>query len=108
MDILLIVVTWAEELLYMFDPYQNKPLLDGLKLGWICTNRASTNNVPKILNRLLKKSALLQFGIKMFVMKALEDYLEMGKMVTKRLTEHQDIIQVYDYKMVKKAGKTSD
>ena len=74
--------------------------MDGLKLGWICMNRAGTNNVPKILNRLLKKSTLLQFGTNTFVMKALEDYTEMGKMVAKQLTEHQDIIQVYNYKVV--------
>ena len=82
-DILIIVVTQAEELLYMLDTYWNRPLLDGLKLGWICTNGAGTNNVPKILNRLLKKGTLLQFGTKTFVMKVLEDYMEMGKMVAK-------------------------
>ena len=82
-DVLIIVVTQAKELLYMLDAYQNRPLSDGLKLGWICTNRASTNNVPKILNRLLKKGTLLQFGTKTFVTKTLEDYTEMGKMVAK-------------------------
>ena len=86
------MVTQAEKLLYMLDACQNRSLLDGLKLGWICTNGAGTNNVPKILNRLLKKGTLLQFGTKMFVTKMLEDYSQMGKMVTKRLTEHQDII----------------
>ena len=40
-----------------------------------------------------------------FVMKVLEDYVEMGKMVAKQLTEHQDIIQVYDHKAVKKVKK---
>ena len=79
--------------------------MDGLELGWICTNVANTNNVPKILNKLLEKGTLLQFGIKMFVMKALEDYMEMGKMVAKQLAEHQDIIQVYDHKVVKKVKK---
>ena len=39
--------------------------------------------MPKILNRLLKKGTLLQFGTKMFVTKTLEDYMEMGKMVAK-------------------------
>ena len=92
MDVLIIVVTLAKELLYMLDSCQNRPLSDGLKLGWICTNGAGTNNVPKILNRLLKKGTLLQFGTKMFVMKMLEDYSEMGKMVAKQLTEDQDII----------------
>ena len=82
-DVLIIVVTQAEKLLYMLDACWNRPLLDGLKLGWICMNGAGTNNVPKILNRLLKKGTLLQFGTKTFVMKTLEDYLEMGKMVTK-------------------------
>ena len=82
-DILIVVVTQAEELLYMLDACWNRPLLDGLKLGWICTNGAGTNNVPKILNRLLKKGTLLQFGTKMFVTKILEDYTEMGKMVAK-------------------------
>ena len=76
----------------MLDTYQNRPLSDGLKLGWICTNGASTNNMPKILNRLLKKGTLLQFGTKTFVMKMLEDYMEMGKMIAKRLTDNQDII----------------
>ena len=46
----------------------------------------------KILNRLLKKSTLLQFGTKTFIMKVLEDYTEIDKMVTKQLTQHQDII----------------
>ena len=41
----------------------------------------------------------------MFVMKVLEDYAEMGKMVTKWLTEHQDIILVYDHEVVKKVEK---
>ena len=91
-DVLIIVVTQAEKLLYMLDTCRNRPLLDGLKLGWICTNGAGTNNVPKILNRLLKKGTLLQFGTKTFVTKMLEDYSQMGKMVAKRLTEHQDII----------------
>ena len=59
MDIHVIVVTQAEKLLYILDAYQNRPLLDGLKLGLICTNGASTNNVPKILNRLLYKCTLL-------------------------------------------------
>ena len=76
----------------MLDTYWNRPLSDGLKLGWICTNRACTNNVPKILNRLLKKGKLLQFGTKTFVTKMLEDYMEMGKIVAKQLTVHQDII----------------
>ena len=67
----------------MLDVYQNRPLSDGLKLGWISTNRAGTNNMPKVLNRLLEKGTLLQFGTKTFVMKVLEDYTEMGKMVAK-------------------------
>ena len=91
-DILAIVVKWAKELPNIFYAYWNKPLSDGLKLGWICKNRARTRNMPKILNRLLKKGTFLQFSTKTFVTKALEDYTEMGKMVTKRLTEHQDII----------------
>ena len=62
------------------------------QLGWIGMNGAGTNNVPKILNRLLKEGTLLQFGTKMFVTKMLEDYSQMGKMVAKRPTEHQDII----------------
>ena len=41
----------------------------------------------------------------MFVMKVLEDYTEMGKMVAKQLTEHQDVIQVYDHKVVNKVEK---
>ena len=77
------LVTQAKELLYIFDICQSKPLSNGLKLGWICTNRAGTNNMPKILSRLLKKGTLLQFGTKIFVTKALEDYTEMGKMVIK-------------------------
>ena len=92
MDVLIIVVTQAEELLYIVDACQNRPLSDGLKLGWICTNGGSTKNVPKILNRLLKKGTLIQFGTKTFIMKVLEDYIEMDKMVAKQLTEHQDII----------------
>ena len=91
-DVLIIVVTQAEELLYMLDAYWNKPLSDDLKLGWLCTNGAGSNNVSKILNRLLKKDTLLQFGTKIFIMKTLEDYTEMGKMVAKKFTEHQDII----------------
>ena len=82
-DILIIVATQAKELLYILDTYRNRPLSDGLKLVWICTNRAGTNNVPKILNRLLKKGTLFQFGTKMFVMKTLEDYIKMAKMVAK-------------------------
>ena len=85
-DVLVIIVTQAAELLYILDTCQNRPLLDSLKLGWICTNRAGTNNMPKILNRLLKKGALLQLGTKTFIMKVLEDYTEMGKMVAKQLT----------------------
>ena len=38
-------------------------------------------------------------------MKVLDDYTEMGKMVAKWLTEHQDIIQVYNHKAVKKVEK---
>ena len=67
----------------MLNACQNRPLSDGLKLDWICINRAGTNNMAKVLNRLLKKGTLLQFGTKMFVMKMLEDYMEMGKMVAK-------------------------
>ena len=88
----LIVVTQAKELLYMLDASWNRPLLDGCKLGWISTNGAGINIVPKILNRLLEKGILLQFGKKPFIMKVLEDYMEMGKMVTNKLAEHQDII----------------
>ena len=38
-------------------------------------------------------------------MKVLEDYIEMGKMVAWQLTEHQDIIQVYNHKVVEKVEK---
>ena len=38
-------------------------------------------------------------------MKALEDYAVMGKLVTKQLTEHHDIIQIYDHKAVEKVEK---
>ena len=84
-NIFIIVVTQTKELLDMelLDAYQNRPLLDGLKLGWISTNRSGTNNVPKVLNRLLEKGTLLQFGTKMFITKMLEDYMEIGKMVAK-------------------------
>ena len=82
-DILIIVATQAEELLYVFDVYQNRSLSVGLTLGWICTNGAGINNLPKILSRLLKKGTLFQFGIKTFVMKMLEDYTEIGKMLAK-------------------------
>ena len=105
MDILVIIVTKAKELLDILDACQNRPLMDGLKLGWICTNGVGTNNVLKILNELLKKCTLLQLSTKTFIMKALEDYTEMGKMVTKRLTKHQEIIQVYEYEEVKKVEK---
>ena len=67
----------------MLDIHWIRPLSNGRKLGWIHTNRASTNDVPKIINRLLWKGTLLQFGTKTFVTKVLEDYAEMGKMVTK-------------------------
>ena len=67
----------------MLDAYWNQPLLDGRKLGWICMNGAGTNNVPKILNRLLEKGTLLQFGTKTFILKVLEHYTEIGKMVAK-------------------------
>ena len=82
-DVLIIVVTQTEEVLYMLDIYWNRPVLDGLKIGWISRNGASTNNVPKILNKLLEKGILFQFGTKTFIMKALEDYTEIGKMVAK-------------------------
>ena len=65
-DILIIVVTQAKELLDMLDTCQNRPLSDGCKFGWIFTNGASTNNMPKILKRLLKKGTLLQFGTNVF------------------------------------------
>ena len=77
-NILIIVVTQAKELLYMLDTYQNRPLSDGRKLGWISTNGAGTNNMPKVLNRLLEKGTLLQFGTKTYIMKALEDYRQDG------------------------------
>ena len=89
----------------MPDIHCNRPLLDGLKLGQIPTNGASTNDMHKILNRLLQKATLLQFGTKTFVTKALEDCAEIGKIVTKQLTEHQDIIQVYDHEAVEKVKK---
>ena len=38
-------------------------------------------------------------------MKALEDYMEISKMVAKQLTKHQDIIQVYNHKAVKRVKK---
>ena len=82
-DVVIIVVIQAKELLYILDACQNRPLFDGLKLGWICMNGISTNNVPKILNRLLEKGTLLQFGKKTFVRKALEDYTEIDKMAAK-------------------------
>ena len=90
--LLIIVATQTEEILYMLDTYWNRPLLDGPKLGWICMNGAGINNMPKILNRLLKKGTLLQFGTKTFVTKTLVDYTEMGKMVAKQLTGYPDII----------------
>ena len=52
-DILVIVVRQAEELLYMLDICQNRPLSDGLKLGWIRMNGSGTKIVPKVLNRLI-------------------------------------------------------
>ena len=48
-----IVVTQAEELLYMLEKYWNRSLSDAFKLGWIYGNRDSTKNMPMILNRLL-------------------------------------------------------
>ena len=65
-DVLGIVVTRAEELLDILDACWNRPLSDGLKLRWICTNGASTKNVPKIFNRLLKKGTVFQFGTNTF------------------------------------------
>ena len=41
----------------------------------------------------------------MFVVKVLEDYAEMGKMVAKQCTKHQDMIQVYDQEVVEKVKK---
>ena len=82
-NILIVVFTQAKELLYMLDVGWNRPLLDGRKLSWIHTNRASTNDVPKILNRLLEKGIFLQFGTKTFVTKLLENYAKMDKMAAK-------------------------
>ena len=64
--------------------------------------------MPNILNRLLKKGILLQFSIKIFVTKVLEDYTKMVKMIVKQLAEYQDIIQVYDHEAVEKVEKISD
>ena len=89
----------------MLNTFWNRPFSDGLKLGWISRNRTSNNNMPKILNRLLQKDTLLQFGTKTFVTKVLENYTEMGKMGAKQYTEYQDIIQVYDHKAVEKVEK---
>ena len=41
----------------------------------------------------------------MFVALALKDYTKIGKMVAKGLTEHQDIIQVFNHEAVKKIEK---
>ena len=71
----------------MLNECQNRPFLGGLKFGWIRMNGAGIYNVPKVLNRLLQKGTVLQFGTKTFVRQALEDYKEMGKMVAKQLTE---------------------
>ena len=60
--------------------------------------------MPKILNRLLNKDTL-QFGTRTFVKKALEDYIEIGKIVAKQLIGHQDTIQIYDYEAVEKVEK---
>ena len=57
--------------------------MDGHKLSWICINGAGTNNMPKILNRLLEKGTMLQFSTKTFITKVLEDYTKMGKIVAK-------------------------
>ena len=51
-EVLVIVVTQAKELLYILDAHWNRPFFDGHKLGWIHISRASTNNIPKILNGL--------------------------------------------------------
>ena len=82
-DVLIIVVTQTEELLDMLEIYCNRLLSDGLKLFWIRINGTGTNNVPKVLNRLLEKGTLFQFGTKTFVVKVLEDYTEISKMVAK-------------------------
>ena len=38
-------------------------------------------------------------------MKVLVNYTEIGRMATKRLSRHQDIIQVYDHKAFEKVEK---
>ena len=43
---------------------------------------------PRYSTDYCKKGTLLQSGTKMLVMKALEDYAAIGKIVAKRLTEH--------------------
>ena len=53
MDVLVIVATQAKELLYMLGACWNRLLSDGLELGWIHKKIAGSNNVPKILNRLV-------------------------------------------------------
>ena len=47
--------------------------MKGLELGWISPNRTGIKNVPKIVNRTLKKNTLLQLGINIFLMHTLED-----------------------------------
>ena len=108
-DVLVIVVTQAEELLYMLDACWNRPLLDGLKLGWIYANtEPALTMCPRYSTDYCRKEHFFSLAQRCLSYKMLEDYMEMGKMVAKQLTEHQDIIQVYDHEVVKKAEKSSD
>ena len=54
---------------------------------------------------MLKKSTLFWLGTKISFMQKLEDSMQRTLVLTQGSTEHQNIIKVYNYKVVKKVKK---
>ena len=67
--------------------------------------RASTNEKPKILKRILKESTFMQLGSKEFFTQAMEDSMHMTHVLCQGSTVHQKIIVVQHHKEVKKVEK---
>ena len=104
MDIVIIVVVETKEL-YVLCTYRSWPFLDHFKLGWISPKRPSRNDIPKILNRILMKRILLQLNTKIFLMKILENSVQMTYVLTLGSNAYQNIIEVHNHKVVKKVEK---
>ena len=93
-DVLRVVVSQPQELLYMLNTRRRWPSANSRHFVIVHPNLPIFNNVAQVLNATLCKRAFLSLCVQLVLAQSLKDCAQVLNVFTRGLTVHQNVVQV--------------